>query len=163
MPSRFRTADERLEDFSIESLVVCPRCSRCALVRLREAAASPPVLLTCSHCGFSQEWRPSRPGVLRSTNAARFPGYMIFGPPVDPYFRLPLWLQARCCGRLLWAYNAMHLQWLEEYIGASLRERAPGEHGWSNSSLASRLPQWMRSAKNRGEVLRCIQALKQQA
>ena len=114
---------------------------------MRESDASAPVSLACSHCGHSRGWTPSRPGVLHSTNVARWPGYVIFGPPVDPYFRLPLWLQARCCGALLWAYNPLHLQWLEEYVGASLRERAAGEYGWSNQSLASRLPQWMRSAR----------------
>ena len=164
MPSRFRTFDEELEDFGAESLVVCPRCSGRALVRVREPQASPRVVLTCAHCGHSQGWAPTEPGILHSSNPGRFAaGRVAFGAPVDPFFHLPLWLQAPCCGERLWAFNAAHLEWLELYVGATLRERSPGEHGWSNRGLASRLPQWMRAAGNRDEILRCIRALKEKA
>jgi hypothetical protein len=160
MTTRFRTHDERLSDFGGECLVACPRCSERARVRVR--GGDPPVQLTCIHCGHSAGWTPSNPGIVTSAAPERFPGHVAYGGPVDPYFHLPLWLQAPCRGETLWAYNADHLQWLEDYVGAELRERAPGEHGWSNSGMASRLPRWMQSAKNRDDVLRCIRGLKQQ-
>jgi hypothetical protein len=163
MTSRFRTADEALEDFGGECLVACPRCAERALVRVRGREHAPPVVLTCARCGHSQGWAPSRPGVVHAGDPARFPGHVAYGGPVDPYFHLPLWLQAPCCGERLWAFNAAHLEWLEGYVGAALRERAPGEHGWSNRSMASRLPQWMKAAGNRDEILRCIRVLKARA
>lgn len=162
MTSRFRTADERLEDFGGECLVVCPRCSECARVRVREAEAEPRVLLACTHCGHSQRWRPAHPGTLTSRDPGHWPaGQHALGGPADPFFHLPLWLQAPCCGERLWAFNPAHLEWLEAYVGATLRERRQGPHGWSNQGLASRLPRWMQAAGNRDEILRCIAALKE--
>ena len=163
MTTRFRAHGETLEDFGGEVWVACPRCSRRALVRVREPGAAPPVQLACTHCGHSPGWAPSRPGVAHAADPAALPGLVAFGGPVDPYFHLPLWLQAPCCGERLWAFNPAHLRWLEEYVGAALRERAPGEHGWANRGMASRLPRWMKSAANRDELLRCIRCLKERA
>ncbi|HYR11692.1 MAG TPA: hypothetical protein VEQ60_28170 [Longimicrobium sp.] len=159
--TRFRSYDERLSDFGGKCLVACPRCSERALVRVRGPDDNPPVQLTCVHCGHSAGWVPSNPGVVTAADPQKFPGHVAYGGPVDPYFHLPLWLQAPCRGETLWAYNAAHLQWLEDFVGAELRERAPGEHGWSNQGLASRLPPWMQSAKNRDDVLRCIRGLRE--
>jgi hypothetical protein len=164
MSSRFRSFDETLADFGGEALVACPRCSERARVRVREPGADPRVLLSCPHCGHSRGWEPTSPGVMTTSRASAVPrGQMAFGIAADPFFHLPLWLQAPCCGERLWALNAAHLEWLEGYVGATLRERSPGEHGWSNRAMASRLPRWMQSAKNRGELLRCIRALKEKA
>lgn len=156
--TRIRTHDETLSDFGGECLVVCPRCAQRAH---RGHGGDPPVRLSCVHCGHSAGWTPSRPGVVTTARPERFTGYVAYGGPVDPYFHLPLWLQAPCRGHTLWAFNAAHLRWLQEYVGAELRERAPGEHGWSGQGLASRLPRWMQSAKNRDAVLRCIRVLHQ--
>src|SRR5215212_7033778 len=69
---------------------------------------------------------------------------------LDWYFGLPLWLQTPCAGQVLWAWNEWHLDWMERYVAADLRERTPN----INMSLASRLPRWIKSAKNRDEVLK---------
>jgi hypothetical protein len=75
--------------------------------------------------------------------------------PVDPYFGYQLWLQISCCGKTLWAYNEQHLQVLKSYVIASLRDgRNRGK--WS---MTARLPQWIKSAKNRDAVLKCIENL----
>lgn len=72
-------------------------------------------------------------------------------------FGVPLWLQTTCCGgRLLWANNAAHLDYLEAYISARLRERPPPP-----SNLAWRLPSWMKEARNRDEILRHIGRLRE--
>jgi len=78
------------------------------------------------------------------------------------YDNEPLWLSVECCGHWLVANNADHLQWLENFIGAKIRERPAdtAELGWSNRSMASRLPQWMRSAKNRAEILKGLAQLR---
>lgn len=89
-------------------------------------------------------------------------GVVCIGAPVDWFFHFPLWLQIPCCSEILWAYNPEHLQFLESYVGALLRERARDEeHGWSNQSLASRLPSWIKSFKNRAGVLKCVEKLKE--
>ncbi|HEU0051767.1 MAG TPA: hypothetical protein VFQ39_01275, partial [Longimicrobium sp.] len=75
---------------------------------------------------------------------------------LDPVFALPLWLRTSCRGNLLWAYNAPHLDFLERWVGATLRHRAPN----ANRSLASRLPRWMTAANARDDVLGCLRALR---
>jgi hypothetical protein len=77
----------------------------------------------------------------------------------DWYFHLPLWLQTPCCGHILWARNRAQLAFLEGYVAAKLREDVPN----INQSLVSRLPRWLKSAKNRADVLRGVERLKQKA
>jgi hypothetical protein len=72
---------------------------------------------------------------------------------IDPYFGLPLWLQIESCGNRLWAYNKEHLLTLKTYIAAAHRDR---KGKWS---MATRLPQWIKSAKNREALLKSIAKL----
>ncbi|MFE2228274.1 hypothetical protein [Streptomyces kronopolitis] len=61
------------------------------------------------------------------------------GGTEDPFFRRPLWLQTRCVGQVLWAYNEEHIDELSAYVGATLRE-----HGASPTrAMLTRLPRWM--------------------
>ena len=100
------------------------------------------VPVRCEGCGAV-----TRHGVLR---------LQYVDVPESPRFRgLNLWLQTPCEGRVLWAYDAAHLDFLERYVTAGLREQAPG-----NASLASRLPAWIKSRKNRGAVARGLQRLR---
>lgn len=95
----------------------------------------------CSHCNYiTAAWQPD-------------PG----GEGHDPCFGLGLWLQTRCAGELLWVYNGEHLAFLRDYVGASLRERVPN----ANGSLASRLPGWIKQARNRPTVLRAVRRLEE--
>ncbi|WP_049558181.1 hypothetical protein [Nonomuraea sp. SBT364] len=57
---------------------------------------------------------------------------------------------------MLWAYDAEHLDFLERYVRASIREREPNRNG----SLASRLPAWLKYAKSRDQVLACCATLR---
>jgi hypothetical protein len=104
------------------------------------------VALTCAHCGHSE---------TRTGDTIRW------GGPVDGYFQRPLWLQAPCCGEILWAYNAAHLAFIEAYVGARLREHGRGPDGWRNQALRNRLPKWMKKAGNREAILKCIERLKE--
>lgn len=75
--------------------------------------------------------------------------------PVDPYFGYDLWLQAECCGKILWVYNENHLQTLRSYIEARIRDgRYRGK--WS---MITRLPHWVKAAKNRDCVVKSINTL----
>ena len=135
-------------DFGDEFLVVCPKCTGMAKVipvsigsEKMNAKLFAPRNLVCFQCVHRQHWQGGEIGI---------------GASVDWYFRLPLWLQISCCGETLWAYNKNHLNFLEDYVGAKLRERTPN----TNKSLASRLPQWIKSRKNRDEVLKCLKRLR---
>ncbi len=83
--------------------------------------------------------------------------FLVIGGNFDWYFQEPLWLQTECCGETLWAYNEKHLEFIENYVAAKLRARIPNQ----NRSLASRLPKWIKSAKNRDEILKAIGKLKE--
>ena len=87
---------------------------------------------------------------------ARTNGYS-YGHATDWYFNLPLWFQMPCCGETLWAYNRPHLAYLKRYVEAGLRD----ECSYPDTGLARYLPKWMKAAKNRAEVLTCIQKLMQ--
>jgi hypothetical protein len=74
-------------------------------------------------------------------------------------FGAPLWLQRSCCGRTLWALNAEHLDFLERYVAADLRERGSVT---GTLSLAESLPAWLKHAGHRRDVLRGIHHLRSQ-
>ena len=83
---------------------------------------------------------------------------LIFGGPIDPFFHLPVWLQADFSGQTLWAYNLEHLEFLAEHVGAKLRERNTSPR--MSRSIGARLPRWMTAASNREAVLKAIEKLK---
>lgn len=144
--TRFRDPGGRDWRYMGRVLVRCPSCTKCAVVLRpeivdRRYAGKP--RLTCMYCGLAR--------VSESRSH-------IAGVPVDPFFQLPLWLQAPCCGHTLWAYNAEHLGVLERYVAAGLRERQVGR---SSYTMLEVLPTWMKSRKHRGEVLRAVSRLRQ--
>ncbi len=140
---------EKRDILMLTCLVRCPRCDQCASVipaeRVADAHARPRVV--CPHCGYVNDGSNIITAIRMSD--AR-----------DPSYQLPLWLQARCCGETLWAYNERHLDFLESYVTAKLRETAP-DNTVRNSTLASRLPAWIKSAKNREEIARCVERLRE--
>jgi hypothetical protein len=154
---RFRDPRGRVEQFArFDVLVVCPRCGGCGVSR-----SSPqdnpwlmwwPRRVSCLGCGYADDW-PRLDGRARSRGVAD-------GAEVDPHFWLPLWLRASCCGgNRLWAWNAEHLDVLESYIGARLRERGALER-WGSTSMLEKLPAWMKTAKNRDELLKVTARLR---
>ncbi|MBC8065313.1 MAG: TFIIB-type zinc ribbon-containing protein [Chlorobia bacterium] len=133
--------DQNLTSFLVE----CPACNRPGTVRFsREESSNGQAQFTCLSCG-----RIDFKG-LRSK-----PIVTILGAPVDPYFHIPLWLQSECCGEILWAYNRRHLDYMQEYVAAKLRDTGPS----GRRNLGNKLPKWMLLAKNRVEVLRTIERL----
>jgi hypothetical protein len=77
------------------------------------------------------------------------------GGPNDPFFGRPLWLQTPCCGHVLWGYDGRHLDALQGYVAADLRERTGPIMG-----MLDRLPAWIKKAGHRTEVLRAIDRLR---
>lgn len=78
---------------------------------------------------------------------------------VDPYFSLPLHLKIGCGRGELWAYNPRHLDELIRFARARIRRRTPIQ----GLSMIARLPPWVKSAKNRGKVIKCLEALVEKA
>jgi hypothetical protein len=60
----------------------------------------------------------------------------------------------------LWAYNLQHLDLIRRFVAADLRERAPWYDHGQKMTLVARLPAWMKSAKNRDELLRAVDRLR---
>lgn len=154
--SRYIVAGETLYGQLREILVKCPRCQSCAVITPRPSEKPntlglfTPRRVVCAACSFVKEWEGQ---------ALEFDWN---GDPVrDCYFGLPLWLQAACCGHVVWAYNRRHLGIMERYVRALHREqRRDPKLGWHNNSLTNRLPEWMIIAKHRDAVLDAIAKLK---
>jgi len=152
-----------LKDFlKFEIFVVCPKCSKKALVFSKEiieqAEKKEETKLVCSNCGLNKKLAANP---IASTNSSTYSkgksDYVTLGGGIDPFFQLPLWLRAEVDGNILWAYNPQHLKFLSQYIEANLRERNHTPN--ANQSLGSRLPRWMTSKKNRDLVIKKIQYL----
>jgi hypothetical protein len=145
---RFLDEGKLIHEFSDEFLVVCPKCAEMAKIISMNSASNKlnyqifaPRKLICLSCVYQNTWN----------------GNKIFaGSNVDWYFRLPLWLQISCCNEILWAYNLQHLETIEQYVCAKLRERPKN----GRNSFLSKLPTWMKLAKNRVEILKAISKLR---
>lgn len=143
MDDRFKDTGLSIYDLGNIFLVRCPRCDSCAKVVSLNDEYPYPKRVICEGCGYTKD--------REGTTA-------IIGHEKDWYFGLPLWLQIHCHRHTLWAYNTTHLDLLEAFVKADLRETYP-----NNSTLASRLPTWLKHAKNREDILRCIAKLRQRA
>ncbi|WP_028390657.1 hypothetical protein [Bacillus cihuensis] len=143
-------------------LVHCPRCNSCSRIFTPSNAKGqnePGYIgheskrLVCSKCGFIKDIHPKR----RWDNLWAF-SHELFDEKqgIDWYFGLPLYLQTQCCGHNIWFFNFEHLSHIEDYIKKHVRPS-----GLYYLSIESRLPTWMKLSKNREEVLKTIEKLKQ--
>jgi len=149
---RFRDPGGRLWRYRDRVLVRCPRCAGCATVLRpwdegRGKVVGDPRLV-CAGCGYTR-----RPKVVHCHHSGKTASD---SSSAAGYFGFPLWLQAPCRGRTLWAYNAEHLAVLKGYVGAGLREDARPRTAYTMVEI---LPRWMKLAKHRGEVLRVLDRL----
>jgi hypothetical protein len=98
----------------------------------------------CPHCGETDDY-PARPG----WTTQRF-GYES-GPP--------LFLTTQVAGETLWVQNLAHLNALEDWLGAKVRERGPQP----GLTMMAKLPRWMKASTNRAKVLRGLAQLRERA
>lgn len=143
MNRRFQNRHKTLVQLSYEVLVTCPSCKQCA--KVTSLNTSPYLYyskyrMVCSACGAAKEMDPKKRWDRQE----------------DLFFGFPLYLQTSCCGQTLWAYNLEHLKYMEEYVCAELREPLP-----NSRSVENKLPKWIKSAKNREQILKSIKQLKQ--
>jgi hypothetical protein len=153
-------------------LVRCPRCGARATVAGADGA---PIRLTCGACSLARTWdggtrftsrdgedvvrlAAGTTGWLDPATGRRWQGELRWPPGRDEHFGAELWLQRVCCGgRLLWARNAEHLEYLRGFVGGELREDRPGQ---TSKPPSSKLPAWLQEAKHRDEVLRHLERLR---
>ena len=60
-------------------------------------------------------------------------------------------------GEIIWAYNQKHLLEIENYVRATLRERTTDRF---KMTMVEKLPDFIKSAKNRDEVLKALDRMK---
>ena len=148
MNTRIQDNGTLIYDFLDEVLVRCPSCSGKATVTKKKAGIDIEARLTCTNCGANK---------IEKKN-----GHWITVEN-DGVFGYPVWLQTDCCGETLYALNHDHLQFLEGYVFAKIRERrieVKDGFYYRNRTLESRLPKWIKSAKNRDRILKAIEILK---
>ena len=151
-------------------LVRCPRCGALATVAGRA------VRLTCGACAHARDWdgqtrlTVTADGDTLTLARSRGSGDWLdprtgrtwsaqptWPPGREPFFGTELWLQSQCCGgKLLWARNLAHLDYLRAFVAGELREGAP-----RFKPPSSILPTWMKEAKHRDEVVRHLDRLRQ--
>lgn len=163
MKTRFNGYEKTNDDFLKEILVVCPTCNKQALVKAfgpNSKQVEVETKVTCTHCGYNKILLEKPKDKIHFNDGKIWEvRHFYMNTNIDPYFGLPLWLQKNFPEGLVWAYNLEHLGFLEKHIAAELRERTLD--AILNRSIASRLPKWMTTAKNRGEILKTINQLKQ--
>ncbi len=130
---RFIDENLTLSDFTNVVLVICPKCRGKA-----ECHNKGDGLLKClCRCGYYKE------------------------KSVNDFATNELWLQKIYKGHLFWAINNAHLAYLKQYIQASVREskRERKITDIKNQTMASRLPKFIKSHKNRDDLLKIIAQL----
>ena len=150
MKKKFNAYTKTIYDFLNEIYVECPNCKAKAIVRSNIFDnRHQETKIVCTKCSFNK---------ALTKQSRKNTSYQI-GAAVDPYFALDLWLKKELADGLLWAYNYEHLGFIEKHIAADLRFRSLDNI--SNKSIASRLPKWMSSKKNRAKILKEIAKLKE--
>jgi hypothetical protein len=139
----YRDEGKTLYDFLFEFYVKCPQCGKFAYVKSFPNEKGSYLfyekrVLTCDYCGCTKIYRK-------------------FGPVGNDF---SLWLDTSCHGNRLWAYNLAHLEYIEKYINATLRQDYDNDIGYKNTSMLIRLPKWLTDGKHRNEILKCIEKVK---
>lgn len=107
--------------------------------------------LNCNFCPISKRIYPNQFDIRKQFNR---------GFNTDPYFGYCLTLCVSTRNGLVFAYNQEHINCLKDYISANLRQRT---YLNTNKTYFNRLPAWIKSARNRKEILKAILRLEQMA
>lgn len=140
--NRFEDENLVLADFFNEVLVVCKACAKKAVATTNIETKK--IRLFCVHCGYNKE------------AYAEVDQHTFIIKPANQFFDAELWLQSDFKKERFWAYNDKHLDYLERYISATLREHKERGH----FTLLEKLPKFYHEAKNREGLLKIITKLK---
>lgn len=142
---RFTDQNKTIHDFYDEVWVVCPVCAQKAFAKTLQENKT--ARLYCPDCGYHKEM--SMEFNIYGHTALRISA-------AHAYFGAELWLQHPFKDHILYAYNDKHLEYLESYIAADLREHKDRAH----FTLLEKLPKFYHEAKNRKALLAVIGKLK---
>lgn len=146
MNSRFQDQNKKNQDFYEEVWVVCPACSKKAVAKADYEKNE--ARLFCEYCNYNKQV---------STELVVFGVKGNWETLAHVYFHADLWLQHSFKEDIFYAYNAEHLEYLENYISATLREHKDR----TGFTLLEKLPKFYHEAKNRNALLKIIKKLKQ--
>ncbi|WP_433862879.1 hypothetical protein [Sphingobacterium thalpophilum] len=145
---RFNDQNKRLADFRTEVLVICPSCARQAVASVDYASKKSRLL--CPSCGYNKN---------KTTETRMFGIKGHIETAAHTYFSATLWLVHPFKNDVVWAYNYAHLDYLESYISATLREHKDRSH----FTLLEKLPKFYHDAKNRAALLKLINKMRKRS
>ncbi len=147
-PNCFHSQNGRKESYAIELKCHCSHCASELKVEMPNVnEKKETIAVKCSSCGKTENYSPR--------NIAQEWKYESTGKPSENYFGLPLWLTETFRGNNFWAFNYDHLEYLKQYISAELREK----NGRTHWTMVEKLPDWMKSGKNRDKIVKLITEL----
>ena len=144
--TRFTDKNYRLTNFENEVWVVCPSCEKQTIATINEARKQ--ARLLCTHCGKNKTAPTMHTYKKDKTLEVKQAAHL--------FFDAKLWFSALFKGEVFWAYNPEHLNYLEQYITAKIREHKDRTH----FTLLEKLPKFYHEAKNREALLKLIAILK---
>ncbi len=139
--------------YSLEFARNCPECGKRITVNINKVTQKKQSMkIPCKNCGFTESYIPKY--VKRE---------IIYGDiknGKERFFNADLWLKKEYRGNLFWATNYKHLEYLKEYIQAKIRisDYSYIDFHW-NMTMVAKLPQFIKSGKNRESLLKIIQQL----
>lgn len=136
--NRFQDENLLLSNFYKEVWIVCPSCANKAIATVNFEIKK--ARLLCANCGYNKEI--TTPESIKSA--------------ANGYFNAKYWLMTPFKKDLFVAYNDKHLDYLERYISATLREHKDR----TGFTLLEKLPKFYHEAKNRESLLKIISKLK---
>ncbi|MCA5004157.1 hypothetical protein [Sphingobacterium bovistauri] len=145
MSIRFNDQNKGLSYFQSEVWIVCPDCAKKAVTKVDYENAK--AYLFCKNCGLSKQ---------KSTTITVAGIKGNWKMIAHNYFNTQLWLEHSFKNDVFYALNGEHLDYLEQYIAADLREHKDR----TGFTLLERLPKFYHEAKNRKALLSIIQKLK---
>ena len=185
MSNRFKDKNYVLYDFINELHLVCPECNHkliaknnpesykstiaCTNCGFRTVSENKVIELSiktfCNNCGekikFSQIVNERKDYINIRCNACN--ASHKFEPKISEYNsfyviieKYGLWYTENFRGNHFWAYNDDHLKYIENYIKAGLRQR----HNRLGVTLVERLPKFVKSAKNRNDLIKLIEKMR---
>jgi hypothetical protein len=131
-------------------LVECPACGGRAEATLITDNVRSARRLTCNSCWLVKTVPPKPLATSNRTPRAY----------VNIVEGLALWLKADTRHGDLYAFNFEHLEYIETYVRATIRSINFRGLLSCNRTIPSRLPLWVKQAKNREEVLKIIDRMR---
>lgn len=130
----------------------CAACGRLYRVQIPGETGFSVLRVSCPYCGHEMSGR------VQKIPCGRYSGGGDIQDGREPCFGLELWFLTSYRGKPVWALNREHLAYLIGYLGADLRERPSGPQ-FARRTQADELPTYMKTAKNRTGIVKCLEKL----